>query len=291
MKILKYIFFFALIAATFVACEKDAEQQKQITLTASTETASRTMLNGYNTNWSSGDVIEVYGTGTGIGEDFTATPLAEDATMAMFTGTEPTGDLISAIYPESNAVSISGIFLPPSYSTTSFQVQDGYMASYAVLDGVDINDVHFKNLLGIIKFGIMMDTGTATVNKIEFTSGDEIAGIGMISVDGSGNPTMSFMGGDNTITYTGSLDIDSNTAKDVYLMVPPTDANGFTVKVYTTAGDSMTKTAPSYTNGANNNKVERNIIKTMDNPIIVQMGLKDSDGGSDWNTGTGGGWQ
>lgn len=208
------------------------------------------------------DKIKVYALNTS--QEFTVSAIDPQSKKATFTGTAPAGGAItSAIYPSSmGAATENTIVIPSSQKYNASNVADGTMPMYAQVSGGS-STLNFKNLCGIVKLQLTQETGKSgqRVRSIVLTLADDIAGTASITYNG-GAPTLAFTSGQSkTITLDcGTEGVAlSATATSFHIVVPPTTATTFIIKVILTDGSAMIKTAPE--NVAN--KINRSKIKTM----------------------------
>lgn len=197
-------------------------------------------------------------------ETFTIASIDAETKKATFEGITPEGTAItSAIYPSSMSTATENqIAIPATQTYKAGNVAENTLPMYAeVKEGS--STLEFKQLCGILKLELKAaatTSATQKVRKIEFISKDDIAGTATISHN-DGQPTLAFTSKQQkTITLDCGEGVAlSETARAFHIVVPPTTASTFTVKVTLTNGDVMTKTAPA--NVAN--QINRARIKTM----------------------------
>ena len=271
----------------FSSCEKEnqgigVEDAAQMTLTASMEqpeqVGTKTSLGetaGGITPvlWtfdakdaSKCDKIRVYASGEFgvVSVGFRVSSINSENQQAVFTGTTPTGTLLSAIYPWKYASVIfhKTVRIDEVQKYKANGVEDNTLPMYAEFSSLS-EPIEFKQLCGILKLELKAAATTSAmqkVSKIEFISKDNIAGTATITYN-DGQPTLAFTENQSTTITLDCGDgvVLSETATAFHIVVPPTTANTFTVKIILTNGDVMTKTAP--VNDAN--KINRAKIKTM----------------------------
>ncbi len=259
-------------AGLFTACQKSnlestepTREGKEITIEAITEqsAATRTTLSVGETyaelHWVDGDKAIVFTplTSTSI----TAVVNTTDSTRATFTGSLPTGDPISVIYPTSSAKGTDKVLFRETMPYAKDNIANGMMPMYA--PGSEVSStLAFKNLAGIVKIQLK---GSEVVRDIKLTSPDIISGTATIDYN-AGNPTVIFYsGGGNSITLDcsaeegGGVQLNETTPTSFYITVPPTTSNEFTIKVTTTANEAMIRS----TTQSSGTQIRRNVISVM----------------------------
>ena len=267
---------------SFSSCEKEnqalvPEDGAKMTLTASIEQptapSTKTSLGetvGENTPvlWDLYNRIKVYTSKLQL--DFRVMSIDNESQTAIFkkaylNDPDITSAITSAIYPaDMGTTTENQITIPATQDYITKNLDDNTLPMYAqVKDGS--TSLEFKQLCGIVKIQL---TGiyTQEVKIIEFISDDYIAGTATITYN-DGQPTLAFTENmSKTITLNcGDAGVYLYSVPRVFpIVVPPTTANTFTIKVTLTNGDVMTKTAPA--NDAN--KINRAKIKTMDEIVF-----------------------
>lgn len=254
MKRLTSVLFAATIVAFAASCQKEIEQvvvpegNGFTVLTAKTDNdlKTRTSLNGLNVVWTAKDVITAFDS-EGAYFSSTATAIQNDeGTIVKFT--VPTESPEYAVYPEVSKSMVNGMIpatIPVSQNAKSGSFDNG--ANVAIAKVTDPDDIHFKNVGGLLAVKINATEHTITSIKIS-AEGTNMTGDILSSIDAEGNVNTSFStAGDAEVA--DYVEITSSSGFEVgqtyYAVVAPGTYNNVTVVFTDDAGKTATYTKNS----------------------------------------------
>ena len=204
---------------------------------------------------SSGEFSLVEGLTTdGVADDF-------DGTVAVYPFTE---DL--SVVSDGDSYEITGITFPAEqkYVPESFS-NDAFPMTALAEEGN--KSLSFKNIGGVLKLSM---TGSYYVSKITLTgnSGELLSGPATVTLGKDGIPSVQMADDASTsvsIICDPAVQLDTETATDFYISIPPTDFEaGFTVTITNSEGASIIKST------SKRNNVGRSMI-------LVMPGISDSN--------------
>ena len=234
-----------------------------------------TLCEGRSVLWSSDDCIAIFegsrrGKAYKIIDSYVGKSSGEFAEIENSVTEDPNGEIDGtiAVYPFSSDLSVAASNEGYEITGLTFPSEQKYVAGsfsddafpMAALAQSRSRDLSFKNIGGILKLSLI---GNHSVSKITITgnSGEKLSGSATVTLGSNGIPTVR-MADDASETVTLLCDEDvqlnSETATDFYISIPPTDfEGGFTVTA--TAADSKTYTVAT----AKPNNVSRSGILAM----------------------------
>ena len=167
----------------FSSCNKEEAGDSQFTATmeSCTDIQGKTVLNGTNLNWVSGDQIAIYGTGgNGI---YSATPQTP-ATTAAFT--RVSGNSVSApcraYYPAALTTDGMNITLPATQTYVA-----GSMQEFPMYAESNTNTLAFRNLCGALK--LHLTKANTSISSIAVTAATPINGTFTVNYN-NGDPVL-----------------------------------------------------------------------------------------------------
>lgn len=223
------------------SCLKDAsfesgKQNLSEPLTISTETQTKTSLNGSEVHWSSDDVVAIFDN-TNTKNRFQA--VSTNGINAEFSGEVTSGTtMIYAVYPYDLANSANGsilnVTIPVEQSSKegSFAEEHNISVAKAVkTPGVEaIEGITFKNVCALLKFTV--PAYLTDVTKVTLSSNSVIAGDMVIDYSEE-NPTCTMSAeGNKSISMTGSYAAEST----FWFVLAPGTLDGINVNVETSKG-------------------------------------------------------
>ena len=223
------------------SCLKDAsfesgKQNLSEPLTISTETQTKTSLNGSEVHWSSDDVVAIFDN-SNTKNRFQA--VSTNGNNAEFSGEVTSGTtMIYAVYPYDLANSANGSILNvtiPVEQTSkdgSFAEEHNISVAKAVkTPGVEaVEGITFKNVCALLKFTI--PAYLTDVTKVTLSSNSVIAGDMVIDYSEE-NPTCTMSAeGSKSISMTGSYAAEST----FWFVLAPGTLDGINVNVETSKG-------------------------------------------------------
>ena len=242
-----------LLAATIVAfaasCQKEIEQvvvpegNGFTVLTAKTDNdlKTKTSLNGVNVVWTAQDIITAFDSeGTRFTSD---APVLQNEAGTIVKFTVHTESPEYAVYPVVSQNMVNGQIpakIPISQNAKSGSFDNG--ANVAIAKVTDPNDIHFKNVGGLLAVKIKATTHTIKSIKIS-AEGTNMTGDILSSIDAEGNVTTSFSTAEDA-DVADYVEITANPSFEVeatyYAVVAPGTYNNVTVVF--TDGDGKTAT-------------------------------------------------
>ncbi len=243
MKKINAILFSALALIAAASCNKEVELQdnpangKAVVLTAKLE-GTKTSLDGVNIVWSRNDYISAFNIG-GDNIMSTQTEVNDDGSEAQFT-VEPGADLMYAIYPYNDAATMddNGTItteIPTTQQAVAGSFADG--ANLAIANIVDVNDIRFKNVGGLLAFKVKStehNIVSATISGTE-ASGAGMTGAVAVSINSSDQVT-TVCSGEGSVTVSGTIEV----GETYYAVVAPGTYSN--VKIVFTDSEGKTAT-------------------------------------------------
>lgn len=255
-KIFKSLFVMAAASATIIACNKEVpaqidennEELVEVTIIAgnpSTESATKTEMEGLTPYWSVGDAIGVTDGSAEKNYKFT-TGITARAETASFTGTTSVSSALYAYYPYSsngvNATNGAKVDIPLTQhpTATSFDgAADIMVAKEFTVDPANttVEDLEFMRLGAIVKVVLKDKEGTMTETQhpssVSLTAASNL--VGRVYID-LANQSLGelYYNGSGTVTaeYTTATQYELNGTNAAYFIVyPQTIAEGTTLTV------------------------------------------------------------
>lgn len=231
--------------------------------------------------WSSDDRIAVFENGTGtayeildsyVGKSSGEFSLVEGLTTEGFTGDV---DVTMAAYPfdeglnmfavSEDTYEISGLAFPAEQTYTPGSFADLSFPMVAVTSAGSRN-LSFKNVGGVLKLSLTGDYAVSNIT-LKGNSGELLSGTSSVTVGKDGIQSVQMdpetSGQEVTLLCDPAVQLDTETATDFYISLPPTDFEaGFTVTITNSEGASIIKST------SKRNNVGRSMI-------LVMPGLSD----------------
>ena len=234
-------------SAFAMSCAQDAvpvapeAQEETVVFTASVDAATKTTLNGVNTEWVAGDKITIHNGTKGF--VFTAKSSGAKSDFT-YTGSDFSGEKFMAVYPSGtynadvNAKTVSGIVIPDK----QVLVANTYPANatYAVAYSEDTS-LSFKHAVAILKFKVA--GGDVTKGSFYSVDGGDISGKYNLSYK-DGNPEMSPVEAKAWVDFDMGNAVLSKDATYYIAVAPTTFTKGFEIALN---GVPVKKYSKSYT--------------------------------------------
>ena len=228
---------------TFTSCNKEEQGNAEFTATMETCTdiQGKTVLNGTDLNWVSGDQIAIYGVGgNGV---YQATPQTP-ATMAAFR--RVSGSSVSApcraYYPATLTTDGVNIILP---STQTYVVNS--MNEFPMYAESNTNVLSFRNLCGALK--LHLTKANTTISSIAVTASSPINGLFTVDYN-NGDPVLTPVSGSattptsaNTIVLTCATAQAIDNGADFFIYLPAGNFTGLEIVLTDDNNVTCTKTA------------------------------------------------
>ncbi len=226
----------------FTSCNKEEAGDSQFTATmeSCTDIQGKTVLNGTNLNWVSGDQIAIYGTGgNGI---YSATPQTP-ATTAAFT--RVSGNSVSApcraYYPATLTTDGMNITLPATQTYVA-----GSMQEFPMYAESNTNTLAFRNLCGALK--LHLTKANTSISSIAVTTATPINGTFTVNYN-NGDPVLtpvsssatSVTGTTTVLTCATAQAIDNGA--DFFIYLPAGNYTGLEIAITDDNNVTCTKTA------------------------------------------------
>lgn len=232
--------------------------------------------------WSADDRIAVFENGTGtayqildsyVGKSSGEFSLVEGLTTDGFTGdidvtvaAYPFDEGLNMIAVSEDTYEISGLAFPAEQTYTPGSFADLSFPMVAVTSAGSRN-LSFKNVGGVLKLSLTGDYAVSSIT-LAGNSGELLSGTSSVTVGKDGIPSVQMdpetSGQEVTLLCDPAVQLDTETATDFYISIPPTDFEaGFTVTITNSEGASIIKSTSKC------NKVGRSMI-------LVMPGISDS---------------
>ena len=233
--------------------------------------------------WSADDRIAVFENGTGtayqildsyVGKSSGEFSLVEGLTTG---GLTDAADVTVAAYPfdeglnmfavSEDTYEISGLAFPAEQTYTPGSFADLSFPMVAVTASGSRN-LSFKNVGGVLKLSLTGDYAVSSIT-LSGNSGELLSGTSSVTVGKDGIPSVQMdpetSGQEVTLLCDPAVQLDTETATDFYISIPPTDFEaGFTVTITNSEGASIIKST------SKRNNVGRSMI-------LVMPGISDSN--------------
>ncbi len=222
---------------TFTSCNKDEQMDGNefaATMEGCVYQQGKTVLEGTNLNWVSGDRVAIYGIGgSGIYSAAPQTP-ATTARLSRVSGSNISTPC-RAYYPSTLTSDGINITLPATQTTVDGNLHD--LPMYAESNN---NNLAFRNLCGALKLHL---TANVNISSIAITAASEISGT--FSVDyNDGDPQLAHVsGGSNTTTLTCTTPLSIANGNDFFIYLPAGIYSGLQIELNTDDGFYCLKTA------------------------------------------------
>ncbi|MBO4743421.1 MAG: DNA/RNA non-specific endonuclease, partial [Bacteroidales bacterium] len=239
---------FALLLAACTAVKPDSHipdnlVTREFTASISPEAMStRTSLDGMNVLWDeSGETISIVAS-DGSCYTLTQKSVSSDRTSATFSGDVPESGLLYAIYPAQNSVSLNNGNVSFGIPAVQTAVQNSFASATApaISKVTDTDDLHFKNVCGLIGFTV----NASDITSIKFSASETNDGAltGPASVNYSGSAPVSSLNastGNEFVELTGNI----ISGKKYWALIAPGDY--YDLKVIFTNSEGRTATFSS----------------------------------------------
>ena len=226
----------------FTSCNKEEAGDSQFTATmeSCTDIQGKTVLNGTNLNWVSGDQIAIYGTGgNGI---YSATPQTP-ATTAAFT--RVSGNSVSApcraYYPATLTTDGMNITLPATQTYVA-----GSMQEFPMYAESNTNTLAFRNLCGALK--LHLTKANTSISSIAVTTATPINGTFTVNYN-NGDPVLTPVSSSATSVTGTTIVLTCATAQaidngaDFFIYLPAGNYTGLEIAITDDNNVTCTKTA------------------------------------------------
>lgn len=264
MKKILNILLSAALVSFAASCTKEMEQVvpendgEFVILTAHVDNGieTRTSLDGVNVVWGTNDVISAFNA-DGTIKSSTETVIEGNGSIAKFTLPASEDDYIYAVYP---AYDGEGVALDDNKKITAIipSRQEGVAGTFA--DGVNVqiakiedpDDIHFKNVGGLLAVKIVETARSIESIKISSTSTTPMTGTVKAGFDESGVVVTEVIEGENSVEITSGEGLESG--KTYYAVVAPGTYEGVTIVFTDEDGNTATytkKTALEVTRNSN----------------------------------------
>lgn len=228
---------------TFTSCNKEEQGNAEFTATMETCTdiQGKTVLNGTDLNWVSGDQIAIYGVGgNGV---YQATPQTP-ATTAAFT--RASGSNVSApcraYYPATLTTDGINITLPATQTYVN-----GSMNEFPMYAESNTNVLSFRNLCGALK--LHLTKASTTISSIAVTASSPINGLFTVDYN-NGDPVLTPVSGStttptsaNTTVLTCATAQAIDNGADFFIYLPAGNYTGLEIVLTDDNNVTCTKTA------------------------------------------------
>lgn len=244
----KIIMTLAGVLAIAASCSKEALQAPEcIEITVSSDSATKTALDGTSVVWTEGDCMTVFSSGITTGSTFRLLSGA-GSSLGNFIGAAPAeADNYFAAYPASatyNGASTFNYTLPAEVPYTPGTFAPGTNPMLSGTKNAFDGTFSMKNLCGVMRLKLK---GSFEVSRLELTFGSSVSGAGHCSR------------GDTSLTMDGSSDADKKVAMtfdspvqlseaeftEFYFVLPPAEYDGFSIKAILPNNNSATKAVSS----------------------------------------------
>ena len=226
----------------FTSCNKEeaGDSQFSATMESCTDIQGKTVLNGTNLNWVSGDQIAIYGTGgNGI---YSATPQTS-ATTAAFT--RVSGNSVSApcraYYPATLTTDGMNITLPATQTYVA-----GSMQEFPMYAESNTNTLAFRNLCGALK--LHLTKANTSISSIAVTTATPINGTFTVNYN-NGDPVLTPVSSSATSVTGTTIVLTCATAQaidngaDFFIYLPAGNYTGLEIAITDDNNVTCTKTA------------------------------------------------
>ncbi len=226
----------------FTSCNKEeaGDSQFSATMESCTDIQGKTVLNGTNLNWVSGDQIAIYGTGgNGI---YSATPQTP-ATTAAFT--RVSGNSVSApcraYYPATLTTDGMNITLPATQTYVA-----GSMQEFPMYAESNTNTLAFRNLCGALK--LHLTKANTSISSIAVTTATPINGTFTVNYN-NGDPVLTPVSSSATSVTGTTIVLTCATAQaidngaDFFIYLPAGNYTGLEIAITDDNNVTCTKTA------------------------------------------------
>ena len=237
-----------------------------VTFTATLESGSTKtgLASDMKVVWNSGDKIKIFNSANPTGAEFVLVT-GEGSVTGTFSGTLSGDGPFYAVYPYTSGAKLSGTSITTTlpqkqtYAANSF----GNGANLAVATGTTKDNLHFRNLCGVLSVTL---TGSAKVKAVNlYPKGSELLN-GKVTISGlDGEPSMTLssnsIGDTNHSLSLTCSSVSLTSSGTVFELVVPVGAlaDGFTLEVIDASGKAMLKTAK----GGGANTIERSMVRPM----------------------------
>jgi len=285
-KFMKRVLTISILAVlALFSCHKEELNYQTVetkTFIASTEDATKTILDGHNVLWKKGNQVSIFD-GFTINEKYQVTDASDGKTEAKLTPIEPSGyvagteiDNNISFYPYSSTTSItrnesayiiSGITLPATQNYAIESFGDNAFPMAAVTKSTTDLNLKFKNVLGGLKLQLI---GTAIIKSISVTGNNNeiLCGTASVTASNRSTPTINLIDESAkivTLDCGDGVELNTSTATSFVIALPPvTMTGGFSVVIIDTDGKMM--------------KVKTTKSQTIDRTTLLKMPVVNYEG-------------
>jgi len=280
------------IASSCNKMEVQAPEFAEITL--SSESASKTALDGSSVVWTQGDRMVVFSSGITAGKVFRLNSGAGTSNGNFFGEIPENSDNYFACYPSTatyNGASTFSYTMPAEvpYTRGTFAPDSNPMLSgtKSSFDG----SFSMKNLCGVLRLKLK---GNIEVSLLELTFHSYVSGPGHVSRGGN---TLTMDGSTDahkkvTMVFDSPLQLETDAFSEFYFVLPPAEYDGMTIKAILPNGNYSTKNVASIFT------ITRSAVTTMEgempapalanNPELqiwsLNIACQKNDDNSDWGS-------
>ena len=280
------------IASSCNKMEVQAPEFAEITL--SSESASKTALDGSSVVWTQGDRMVVFSSGITAGKVFRLNSGAGTSNGIFFGEIPENSDNYFACYPSTatyNGASTFSYTMPAEvpYTRGTFAPDSNPMLSgtKSSFDG----SFSMKNLCGVLRLKLK---GNIEVSLLELTFHSYVSGPGHVSRGGN---TLTMDGSTDahkkvTMVFDSPLQLETDAFSEFYFVLPPAEYDGMTIKAILPNGNYSTKNVASIFT------ITRSAVTTMEgempapalanNPELqiwsLNIACQTNDDNSDWGS-------
>ena len=234
----------ALLGVLALSCSKaDVAEPEMTEVKVFTEDATKTSLDGNSVLWSAGDKMMVFYDGNSSGKTFRLFK-GEGTGSGTFLGEAPPANTdCFAVYPETATYNGGSTFtytLPASVAYTEGTFAPGNSPMLSATKSDFDGTFAMKNLCGVMRLKLK---GTIEVSSLELTFDKAVSGTGT-AARGGNTLTMSGSSDANkkvTMTFTDPVQLESDSFKEFYFVLPPQTYTSLNIKAYLPSGNSAVK--------------------------------------------------
>ena len=249
MKMKKSLYFIVAAAALAAACNKAEEMPvpEMVAIQAYGDEGTRTALDGNAVVWTAGDNMRVFYDGDPSGIAFRLAAGAGTGTGTFYGEVPPAADHYYAAYPSTATFDGNTRFdytLPATVTYTEGTFAPGTNPMLSGTKDTFGSAFAMKNLCGVLRLKLK---GTIEMARLELSFDEYVSGAGhvfrgnnSITMDGSSDADKKV-----TMTFDSPIQLEEDSFKEFYFVLPPAEYSGVTIKAYMPNGNSSTKTVSS----------------------------------------------
>ena len=231
-----------------IACSKKELAEPEMTeVKVFTEDATKTSLDGNSVLWSAGDKMTVFYDGNSSGKTFRLFS-GEGTGSGTFLGEAPPASTdCFAVYPETATYNGNSTFtytMPASVAYTEGTFAPGTSPMLSGTKSDFDGTFSMKNLCGVMRLKLK---GTINVARLELTFDKAVSGSGTVSRGGNSLTMSGSSDADKkvTMTFDSPVQLESDSFKEFYFVLPPQTYTSLNIKAYLPSGNSALKSVTS----------------------------------------------